>query len=153
MPLEESANKAWPSPDNLDSPGHPLSDLETGRQYIDANEVQQSGNESSSLPTSIAEIPPASASPAPRGIWERVKSWVIGPRPPRPYVIVPLGGSMQLVPLNMLHKWLPRCRYRICLLLAFYVLWLALLIWIVHSGSTENVTGSVQTLSCISGFW
>jgi hypothetical protein len=142
-------------PDNHvgEAPSYPLQDLENGRPLHNAsNEGKRSENDSSCTSPPTEPVPIAPKPSRPKAILGRITSWLNGPQPSRLYVIVSLGGSVQLVPLKTLRTWLPRRRHKIWLLLVFYVVWLVSFISLFRSGFS-NEDDRIVMMSCTSSFW
>ncbi|OCK79241.1 hypothetical protein K432DRAFT_330535 [Lepidopterella palustris CBS 459.81] len=129
-----------------------LRDLENGHRRRDPNDGTNSETSASTLLSPVEATPFTRELSSAKATWQRISEWAHGPQPPRPYIIVPFGASIQLVPMKILHTWLPRRRDRLWLLLTFYAFWLLLFIWIIHTGNSDRVD-SPQRLSCISRLW
>ena len=136
-----------------EAPSYPLGDLENGRPLPGASSNGQRPENDSSCESPPSEALPVAPKPSrPKAILGRISTWLKGPQPSRLYVIVPLGGSAQLVPLRTLNTWLPQRRHRIWLLLAFYLVWLVSFIALFRSGFSSDVDRTVM-MACTSSFW
>jgi hypothetical protein len=135
-----------------DPQSHPLMDLENRRHSevsTDDDMRWDAASSGRSTPVEATAFPGASL-PA-KIFGARLSEWVQGPRPPRPYIIVPLGGSIQVICLKRLKRWLPQRRQRDLLAVAFFAAWLFSFILVIHNGSSTDVDRT--RLSCISRFW
>jgi hypothetical protein len=134
---------------------YPMRDLEPGRQQNNTTDGSNNDDVHSCFSNPPAVLAAPRESSALKRKWRSVTTWMKGPQPPIPYIIVPFGGSLQVVPLKLLNRWLPRHRYKLLLLLAYYFLWLACFIYVIRSGTASSNHGksSTQLLPCIGRLW
>lgn len=85
-----------------------------------------------------------------------IVDWIRGPRPAQLQKIRPWFPRVQTWPIRMLHRYLPKRRHRLALLLAFYFCWLLAFVSILHrsafAGETEDAGRPVR-LSCVASYW
>ncbi|KAF2430093.1 hypothetical protein EJ08DRAFT_589721 [Tothia fuscella] len=82
---------------------------------------------------------------------QRFSEWLRGPRIPRPYIIVPLGGSSQLICLQKFRTWFPQRQQRTLVGVAFFLIWILSFTLIAYNASSTDADSS--RLACISRFW
>lgn len=139
-------------PHLVDEPrSYPLRDLENGRHSRLPTEDLRSDSASSGRSTPVEMSPFAGASLIEKMLAPRLLAWIQGPQPPRPYIIVPLGGSLQVICLKRLRTWLPQRRQRELAAVAFFAVWLLSFVLVIHSGNSTD--GDRTRLSCISRLW
>jgi hypothetical protein len=152
-PLRGIVLESMPSTLHRGQPSsYPLRDLENGPRRRDSNDGTSSATSTSTPSSPVEHTAFVYESYLVKGPRWRLLEWANGPQPPRPYILVPFGGSIQLVPIKTLHTWLPRHRDRLWVMFAFYALWLLLFVWIIHAGNGDRAD-SPQRLSCISRLW
>jgi hypothetical protein len=135
-----------------DPQSHPLMDLENGRRSrARTDDDMRSEGASSGRSTPLAAMHLPGASLAARVFGARLSEWMQGPQPPRPYIIVPFGGSIQLVCLKRINTWFPQGRQRGLLAIAFFAFWLLSFVLVIHNGSSTDLDRT--RLSCVSRFW
>lgn len=82
--------------------------------------------------------------------------WIKGPIPPRELRITPLYPHIQEAPLRLMHRYLPKQRHRVCLLVAFYVTWfLTWSLMLRHNSSSGYIEGygKPSNIWCGASFW
>lgn len=138
--------------DDEDNPeSYTLRDLEDGQHSSLLNDSARSPSASSHI-TSRVDVPTSlGVSLAEKMLGGRLSAWIQGPRPPRPYTITPIGGSVQLLGLRRLRTSFPQPRYRELGSLAFFAIWFLSFILVVHTGNSTEVDRT--RLSCISRLW
>jgi hypothetical protein len=88
--------------------------------------------------------------------WEATKKWVKGPQPPRPWRINPIFESIQLWPIRMRDRYLPKRIHKIGALLFIYALWLLTFSLVLRqSAFTAEVPGygAPVNIGCLARFW
>jgi hypothetical protein len=82
--------------------------------------------------------------------------WIKGPVPPQELRIKPFFPQIQDLPLRLLDRYLPKQRYRIGLLIAFYAAWfLAWSLMLKHNSTSGYIEGYGQPTNiwCGHSFW
>lgn len=91
-----------------------------------------------------------------RRFTKAVVTWSKGPPIPRDYKIEPLLPTVQHAPLWLLDRFLPRRRYRIWLVMAFFVAWIITFALVMRQGFLAEEVGGfdmVGNLGCGSTYW
>jgi hypothetical protein len=134
-----------------DPPGYLLKDLEHGQHSrlitADLTSNSASSGRSSPMEASLSIV----AWFAEKMVGARLSAWIQGPQPSRAYIIVPLGGSIQVICLKKLKVWLPQRRHRELAVVTFLAVWLLAFVVVIHSGNSTD--GDRARLSCISRLW
>jgi hypothetical protein len=88
--------------------------------------------------------------------WEATKIWVKGPQPPRPWHITPFAENIQLWPIRMRDRYLPKRIHKIGGLLFVYALWLLTFSLVLRqSAFTTEIPGygAPVNIGCLARFW
>ena len=91
-----------------------------------------------------------------RRAWTSIKIWVKGPQPPRPWRIRPLLPGLQRAPLRLLHRYCPKRRHKITLLVTFYAAWLLSFSLVLHrSAFSADIPGygAPVNVRCTERLW
>jgi hypothetical protein len=134
-----------------DPRSYPLRVLENGQHSRLPTDDLRSDTASSGRSSPVEAAPSTGALLTEKMLGTRLSGWVKGPRPPRPYIIVPVGGSTQVLCLKNLKIWLPQRRQRELAAVAFFAVWLLSFVLVIHNGTSAD--GDRTRLSCISRFW
>jgi hypothetical protein len=83
-------------------------------------------------------------------------AWIKGPIPPRQLRIKPFFPHIQEAPLRWMDTYLPKHRHRVCLLIAFYAIWLLTWSLMLKHNSTAGYIegyGKPSNIWCGASFW
>lgn len=124
--------------DEEDPTSYALSDLENGQH-------------SSSRLLNTEEDSDTETYNGPHSRETRTPTWIEGHQPPRPYTIVPIGGSIQSIFADKLKELLPESWQRVLLALIFFAIWFFSFVLVIHTGYARDLDR--VRLSCTSSLW
>ena len=88
--------------------------------------------------------------------WTSTKTWVKGPQPPRPWRIRPLFPAVQLTPVRLLHRYFPKRKHKITVLVIFYIAWFLSFSLVLHrSAFAADIPGygAPVNIRCTDRLW